>query len=323
MSGTREIGWYPDPWGTDDERYFDGSAWTRSVRRPGGPNVPPLVDLPPVLDSPPAPSVAPAPPPAPSVEPGPPPPAAEPEAPAAPTAGWYADPWTDGALRYWDGRQWTGHVNTAPPAAPVPPVSSVRTGDVATAARWARLGLLWGGPALGLAMIGDAFQWKWMADHWDELTKPGATVDSSGNSGAAVLVQLAGIAFVVSLVLFLIWFHRAASTAAASGLPTRRSPGLATASFFIPVLNIWWPYQSAVDMLPADHPGRAAIRRWWMLWIAFWLGFWAEIAAAFQSVTLLAIVTGITVVLAMLSAMAARAVVSEITDAHASRLARA
>ena len=99
--------------------------------------------------------------------------------------------------------------------------------------------------------------------------------------------------------------------------------GWVATMFFIPVLNIWWPYQSAVDMLPPEHPGRAVIRRWWMLWIAFWIGFWAEIAAAFQSVTLLAIVTGITVVLAVLAAMAARAVVSEITDAHASRLARA
>ena len=34
MAETREPGWYADPWGTEDERYFDGSAWTRQVRPP-------------------------------------------------------------------------------------------------------------------------------------------------------------------------------------------------------------------------------------------------------------------------------------------------
>lgn len=38
-----------------------------------------------------------------------------------PVAGWYADPWQQAALRWWDGLQWTGAVH-GPPAAPsVPP----------------------------------------------------------------------------------------------------------------------------------------------------------------------------------------------------------
>jgi Domain of unknown function (DUF4328)/Protein of unknown function (DUF2510) len=35
VSTPQTPGWYADPWGTDDERYFDGGAWTRSVRPPG------------------------------------------------------------------------------------------------------------------------------------------------------------------------------------------------------------------------------------------------------------------------------------------------
>ena len=34
-----------------------------------------------------------------------------------PVAGWYADPWQQAALRWWDGRQWTGAVH-GPPATP-------------------------------------------------------------------------------------------------------------------------------------------------------------------------------------------------------------
>jgi hypothetical protein len=155
-----------------------------------------------------------------------------------------------------------------------------------------------------------------MADHWDELTRPGGTVDSSGNSGAAVLGQLAGVALLASAVLFMIWFYRAAVLAIASGIPARRSPVLATLSFIIPVLNIWWPYQSACDLLPPDHPGRASVRRWWFLWLAFWIGFWAVLAAAFQSVVVLAVTTGVTVVVALLAAIAGRNVVTEVLAAH-------
>ncbi|HZJ26441.1 MAG TPA: DUF2510 domain-containing protein, partial [Acidimicrobiia bacterium] len=51
-----EPGWYPDPWDTDDERYFDGSAWTRQVRAPGGgATQPAMSDEPAVSDAPPAP----------------------------------------------------------------------------------------------------------------------------------------------------------------------------------------------------------------------------------------------------------------------------
>jgi hypothetical protein len=34
----------------------------------------------------------------------------------APRAGWYADPWMDGVLRWWDGHRWTSYV-----AGPAPP----------------------------------------------------------------------------------------------------------------------------------------------------------------------------------------------------------
>lgn len=36
--------------------------------------------------------------------------------------GWYADPWRQAALRYWDGAMWTGHVHpgVVPPPVPAP-----------------------------------------------------------------------------------------------------------------------------------------------------------------------------------------------------------
>jgi hypothetical protein len=300
---TREQGWYPDPWGTEDERWFDGTAWTRSVRHPGGLNTPPEVDAP-DLAVPAAPGTG--------IPVLPSAPADTPPAPAGAPPGWHPDPWAAASLRYWDGTQWTGHVAGLPGG----PSPALRLGEERTAGRWARLALMWAGPAAGVAMIATAFQWRWIADHWDELSRPGSTVDSSGNSGAAVLGQLAAVAMLAAGVLFLIWFYRAAVVAASSGLPARRSPVLATFSFIIPIVNLWWPYQSTCDLLPADHPGRPLVRRWWTLWIAFYVAGLAIMVAAFQSDVLLSVITGAAFVLALFAAIAARAVVAEVMDAH-------
>jgi hypothetical protein len=101
----------------------------------------------------------------------------------------------------------------------------------------------------------------------------------------------------------------------------RRTPGLATASFFIPVLNLWWPYQSTLDLLPEHHPARQVVRRWWLLWVGCMAGGVAIIATAFANAIALGIATGATVVLALLAAVTARVVVSEIMDAHDQQLA--
>jgi hypothetical protein len=127
---------------------------------------------------------------------------------------------------------------------------------------------------------------------------------------------------VIGAVLFLLWFHRSASLAVQSGLPARRTPGLATASFFIPVLNLWWPYQSTCDLLPQEHPARQLVRRWWLLWIGCLLGGIAIVATAFVNTIALGVVTAATVLIALLAAVTARTVIGEIADAHDQLLAR-
>ena len=319
MSGEgRAPGFYPDPWGTPDERYFDGVAWARTTRGADG-----FAALP----DPTSPAPTTAPPSAPSnAAVAATPMAASPisTAPAIPTSapppGWHPDPWAAAALRYWDGRQWTGHVSGMPgqlSGMPVAVAPRARLAEEHTAARWAKAGLSWAGPALGIGAISGAFQWSWIADHWDALTAPGGSTDASGNSGASILGQLAIVAVVVGAVLFLLWFYRSASVASSSGMRGRRTPGLAVASFFIPVVNLWWPYQSTLDLLPERHPARQVVRRWWLLWIGCMVGGVAIIATAFASVVALGIATGATVVLAVLAAITARVVVSEVTDAHA------
>jgi Domain of unknown function (DUF4328)/Protein of unknown function (DUF2510) len=308
---TRAPGWYPDPWDTPEERYFDGVAWARTTRRPGGLDTPPDPDapvpptaaiLPPPVASAPATTVA----------------ASAGAAPGAPP-GWHPDPWAAATLRYWDGQQWTGHVSGMASS----PAPTLALAEEHTASRWARLGLAWAGPALGVGAISGAFQWRWVSDHWDALTKAGSSVDQRGNSGAAILGQLAAVILVIGTVLFLLWFHRSASVALRSGLQARRTPAWATASFLIPVLNLWWPYQSTLDLLPEQHPARQLVRRWWLLWIGCLIGGVAIVITAFANTIALGVATGATVLVALFAAVTARAVIGEITEAHDQLLAGA
>lgn len=323
MSGrTRAPGWYPDPWGTGEERYFDGVAWARTTRRPGDLGAPVPDSTSPAADATVVGTAAAAwPGPQPTASPAAPTEAA-PDGPApAPTVpeGWYQDPWHMAAFRYWDGAEWTGHVSGPSTAR----IEGPRLEEERAAGRWAKLALAWGGPALAVTTITGAFQWHWLAEHWDEITTRGSDVPANGNNGAALAGQLASLVLLVVGVLFLLWFHRAATNAVSAGMHARRSPVLATISFIIPILNLWWPYQSTCDLLPADHPGRVAVRRWWALWIGCTITGLAVAGAAFtRNDIALAVTTAVGVVLAVLAAFAARAVVEEISDAHGQLMAR-
>ena len=88
----------------------------------------------------------------------------------------------------------------------------------------------------------------------------------SSGSGLLSLLSLAVAA--VYYVLLLIWQYRAAETARMLSLPARRSPTLGVVSWFIPVVNFWFPYQSIRDCLPPGDPGRTVVARMWAFFIA-------------------------------------------------------
>jgi hypothetical protein len=136
-------------------------------------------------------------------------------------------------------------------------------------------------------------------------------------STSSSLGQLSGIVGIAVAVLFLLWFYRAASTGWSSGLPARRGPVIATFAFIIPVINLWWPYQAALDMVPAADPGRSVIRRWWVLWLSAMLcGLLIYPAAAISTETVARVVAVIGGVAMMAAALAARAMVEYVTATH-------
>jgi len=64
-------------------------------------------------------------------------------------------------------------------------------------------------------------------------------------------------------VLVLVWQYRAASTARHLSLPAAHSAGLGVGSWFIPVVNLWFPYQALRDCLPPRHPDTRLVGWTW------------------------------------------------------------
>jgi hypothetical protein len=307
--GVRATGWYPDPWGTDHERYFDGSAWARETRPVGGADeatstpavggTPTPTAPPPTLGDPPV-----------TASPGP----ASDAGPGAAPAAWHRDPWGLAAMRWWDGAQWTGYVSGPPPARVAAPDLAGERG----LARWLRPALLAGGVAQAVTLVTSVDQAQWIVDHWGAITRPGGgEIPTMPASTSSSLGQLSGVIGFAVAILFMLWFYRAASTGWSSGVPARRGPMIATLSFIIPILNLWWPYQAALDMVPAGDPNRGVIRRWWALWLAAMLcGLLIYPAAAVYTETAARVVAGVGALAMLAAAFAARAVVEYVTATH-------
>ena len=312
----RVAGWYPDPWGTEGERYFDGAAWGRESR-PAGRDAA-VTDVPVAPAGPDAPGRAPEPvaPPAtlgdPPVMAGPGPPSDA--GPGAAPPAWHRDPWGLAAMRWWDGEQWTGYVSGPATAQVAPPDLA---GERALA-RWLRPALLVGGVAQAVTLVTSVDQAQWIVEHWSAITRPGGgQIPTMPESTTSSLGQFSGVVGFAIAILFLLWFYRAASTGWSSGLPARRGPMIATLSFIIPILNLWWPYQAALDMVPAGDPHRGVIRRWWALWLTAMLcGALIYPAAAVYTETAARVVAGVGAIAMLAAALAARAVVEYVTATH-------
>jgi hypothetical protein len=85
------------------------------------------------------------------------------------------------------------------------------------------------------------------------------------------------LAVIGAMVLVCVWTYRASSNAhqlGAQGL--RYSPRWAVAGYFIPVGNLWMPYQAMKEILQASRNPAAwqsqgwpqSLPVWWLLWLA-------------------------------------------------------
>jgi hypothetical protein len=177
-----------------------------------------------------------------------------------PPPGWYPDPAGERAWRWWDGARWTAYASgpSALTVLPVPAARDSHTGEQATAP-WAARGFRW---YVVVIAVGLLVAWA-ESSTFRQLFRDLRVQASSGviqdqfsrtatdtNLWSLVTVTLAAPFY----VLVLIWQYRAASTARLLSLPAAHSAGLGVGSWFIPVVNLWFPYQAVRDCLPPRHP---------------------------------------------------------------------
>jgi hypothetical protein len=205
---------------------------------------------------------------------------------------------------------WTGHT-----PAPGASGAALQLDEESAAGERARRALV---AAVVLQVLGQVASFLAIRDAVDRVR---AALDGGGTNDVqlhfSLLGQVGGVGTLVGGIFFLVWFHRAAQNAVALGLPGRREPGLATASFVIPVVNFWWPYQSTCDLLPAGHGARRLVLRWWLLWVVGGpVSFVALVVAAIVGGPGSWAVLALPAVQLTAAGVAARQVIAEVVAAH-------
>lgn len=99
---------------------------------------------------------------------------------------------------------------------------------------------------------------------------------AASDSRQALLGVLYVVIFLVTGILFLLWTYLANRNARSLGATGMKfTPGWAIGWYFIPILNLWKPYQALRETFKASHPDCSddwqqaphpdILRLWWTL----------------------------------------------------------
>jgi hypothetical protein len=145
-----------------------------------------------------------------------------------------------------------------------------------SAAPWAEVAAIAYGTAAVLALL-LAFAYadhlhalySWLRQSFDAgrsgQSTPPAPVLPASYSLLSLPLELVTIG---SEIVLLVWQFRSARTARLLGFPARHRPGWGVGFWFIPIANLFCPYQALVDCLPRDHPERSLVLRFWLTLVA-------------------------------------------------------
>jgi len=175
--------------------------------------------------------------------------------------GWYVDPAGSGGWRYFDGATWTDHVQKEVKNDAAP---HLRKSTAPLANRLQQYYLPAGALLVGLNAVLE-FRSRYLLDlghaavefiRRGDANAPLPSVTSSLPGWEALIGQVANIATVVTLVMFLVWQYRSHTEAQNFGYPIGISRALAIWSWFIPVANLFLPFKALGELLPPDHKDR-------------------------------------------------------------------
>lgn len=195
------------------------------------------------------------------------------------TPGWYPDTSAPLTLRYWNGQNWT--VQTRPIGGSFEGRPLYDTPGFSPALGYAVQVLL--GLAAAISLFGAATE-VWGFGVLSAQARSGvADVD-----GAQLYDQLNAVSSIAGLtvaafaaVTWAIWQYRLAVRVPRQAL--RRSPGWHIASWFIPVVALWFPLQNVADLrgavAGAQAPSgvRGPYLAWWLTWTSSWAISWVAL----------------------------------------------
>ena len=178
-------------------------------------------------------------------------------APISTPAGWYQAPDGSPAMWWWDGSRW---IQPQPGSG----ATNAANNAIAKLAVAIQILLIVYGvvlvTTLGIETLGIIAATNFLGG--SDRAIDGLDVYDRSTSIVSVLSSLTVIA---TAILWAVWQYRVASQVA--GL-TRRSAGWHAGSWFVPVVNLWFPFQNISDLWRAV--GRTQPRWlivWWLLWI--------------------------------------------------------
>ena len=268
--------------------------------------------------------------------------------------GWYPDPAGGPGQRWWDGYTWTDAV-VLPQQPPPPPWASALPPQPTPfeATPWVTASQRLDAyntsslvaSELGLAPIArfslsapavvgllNLVLLRTQSSHllqlgqdfkiiWDD-TQRGITPPTFTNEYVSPWFFALSLVAIAAIVVTLIWQHRAASAARSLGLPSTHSPGWGVGSWFVPIINLWFPYQAVRDCLPAGDPNRSVVLQWWLAYVLGGLtGAGTFVAAFFSSGASVGLSIPAAALWLVVLASAPR-VVSSVAAAHREAVAR-
>jgi hypothetical protein len=192
----------------------------------------------------------------------------------APRPGWYVDPSGQHSWRWWSGQSWTDHVAGSAAA----DVSQALAGELDSELRIARLAS-WA-PVLFVAasLLGLVAEWRlggylktefhWFDHAFDVSrttngTKALNTLPPPPSLALFGWIWLASPFTLASEVVLLIWQYRSAKVALRLRYPARISIGWGVAGWFVPVVQLFFPYLAVRSLLPDGHRTLRMLPLWW------------------------------------------------------------
>jgi hypothetical protein len=106
----------------------------------------------------------------------------------------------------------------------------------------------------------------------DTLARVGEDAARSTDLPLVVLFGVVGlaqaVAFVVGVIAVCAWEHRTVRNLPALGLAPPTSPAAAVVAWFVPVVNLFWPYRIVRELLAALGKPGSVTAAWWAAYLA-------------------------------------------------------